>query len=92
ADSNIRFVGDSGISAHGGSRVVNFGGNADTLVWGSNYFLTNSGGADNDSILLLSSTRSDSTVEIKNPISLNLRDRAIKVARGATTPSGVADA
>ena len=92
ADSNIRFVGDSGISAHGGYRVVNFGGASDTLVWGSNYFLTNSGGADNDSILLLSSTRSDSTLEIQNPISLNLRDRVIKVARGATTPSGVADA
>jgi len=92
ADSNIRFVGDTGISAHGGNRVVNFGGASDTLVWGSNYFLTNSGGADNDSILLLSSTRSDSTVDIKNPISLNLRDRVIKVARGATTPSGVADA
>ncbi len=87
---NIRFAADSGISASGVDRVVNFGGAAATLTWGSNYFLTNAGNTgDTDAAFKLSSPKADATVTIVNPINLNGRDRVLSVADGSDETDAV---
>ncbi|MGC4007421.1 MAG: autotransporter-associated beta strand repeat-containing protein [Pirellulales bacterium] len=84
ANGAIRFQGDSGISANGATRVVNFGGANAPLTWGANAFLTNADSVtDGGYKLKLSSTRSDATVEISNPINLGGRARVIEVANGS---------
>jgi autotransporter-associated beta strand protein len=82
-NGQVRLMGNSGISAFGGHRVVNFGGNQSLATWGSNYFMTNANGGDGDTMLRLSSPKSDSTIEITNPISLNGRERVVNVANGS---------
>jgi len=87
----VVFYGNSGLSAANGKRVVNFisEGVQQPLVWGVNGFLT---AADNNRdhgyTLKLSSVRADGTIEIRNPIDLNVqtnhgRRRSIEVANGS---------
>jgi fibronectin-binding autotransporter adhesin len=85
----VRLTGNSGFSAVGGHRVVNFGGSGAQFSWGANYFITHSSGNDGDQMLRLSSPKSDSTIEIVNPISLNNRDRVIGVADGSAETDAV---
>lgn len=95
AAGNIRFVGDSGISAAGADRVVNFGGSSANLTWGSAGFLTNiDGTTDGGYTLKLSSARSDANLTIENGIALGTdTSRVIDVANGSAatdaTLSGV---
>lgn len=93
--SNLRFFGDSGISAAGADRVVNFGGAGAALTWGSTGFLTNvDGTTDGGSTLKLSSAKSDAKLTIQNGIALGTNtSRVIAVANGGAptdaTLSGV---
>lgn len=82
--SNLRFFGDSGISASGADRVVNFGGAGATLAWGSTGFLTNvNGTTDGGYTLKLSSAKSDAKLTIENGIALGAdTNRVIDVADG----------
>ena len=82
--SSLRFFGDSGISAAGADRVVNFGGAGATLTWGSSGFLTNvDGSTDGGYTLKLSSARSDAKLTIENGIALGTNtSRMIDVADG----------
>jgi len=89
AGGQVRLTGDTGFSAFGGNRTVNIGGNATPLSWGANYFLTTGGNGDIDLSFLLSSTRSDSTIEVVNPISLNGKDRVIEVANGSADTDAI---
>ncbi|MFA6287612.1 MAG: autotransporter-associated beta strand repeat-containing protein [Opitutaceae bacterium] len=84
AAGNIRFTGDSGLSAAGTDRVVNFGGSSTALTWGSTAFLTDLGGVtDGGYTLKLSSAKSDAKVTIQNPIALGTgTSRVIDVANG----------
>lgn len=87
----VVFYGNSGLSAANGKRVVNFisEGVQQPLVWGVNGFLTGSdNNRDNGYPLKLSSDRADGTIEIKNPIDLNVqsthgRRRTVEVANGS---------
>ncbi|MDF3056376.1 MAG: putative outer rane autotransporter [Rariglobus sp.] len=83
--SNLRFFGDSGISAAGSDRVVNFGGAGATLTWGGTGFLTNvDGTTDGSYTLKLSSAKSDAKLTIENGIALGTNtSRAIAVANGS---------
>jgi fibronectin-binding autotransporter adhesin len=82
----IRFYGDSGVSAAGADRVVNFGGAGATLNWGAGHFLTNMDGTtDGDNTFKLSSSGADAKVTIENGINLNNRNRTIDVANGGAT-------
>jgi fibronectin-binding autotransporter adhesin len=90
SNGRIAFYYDSGISARGnGRRVVNFGGEGRSLLWGRAGFLTvGSSDSDGGFTLRLSSERSDATIEIVNPIDLNAnalygRRRTIDVADGS---------
>jgi autotransporter-associated beta strand protein len=87
ANGNIRFLGDSGLSAAGADRVVNFGGAATptTITWGSSYFLTDADGAtDGGYALKLSSAKSDAKLTIRNGIALGTNtNRVIDVANGS---------
>ncbi|MFA6287605.1 MAG: autotransporter-associated beta strand repeat-containing protein [Opitutaceae bacterium] len=95
ANGNIRFIGDSGLSAAGADRVVNFGGAGAALTWGSTNFLTDVDGVtDGGFTLKLSSARSDAKVTIQNSIALGTNtNRVIDVANGGAatdaTLSGV---
>lgn len=84
ANGNIRFIGDSGLSAAGSARVVNFGGSSAQLTWGSSNFLTDVDGAtDGGYTLLLSSAKSDSTITIQNSIALGANtNRTVDVDDG----------
>jgi fibronectin-binding autotransporter adhesin len=90
---NIQFNGDSGLSAHGGNRVVNFGGAGAAVTWGASNFLTFGNSTDGDYTFKLSSALSDSTIEIQNGINLNGKTRVVEVANGSAdtdaTLSGV---
>lgn len=92
ATSNVRFYGNSGVSAHGENRLVNFGGAAPAapLIWGASAFLTTAGGTvDADAAFLLSSATSDATIEIVNPINLSLKDRVLEVANGSADTDAI---
>jgi autotransporter-associated beta strand protein len=74
--STFQIVGSGGFSAFGGTRVVNVGGASASVNWGA---------AASDLLngtFILSSTRSDSTLEFQNPITLGGFDRAIQVNNG----------
>lgn len=73
--NGVLFLGSGGFGAVGGTRTVNFGSNAQPLVWGVGGF----GGGE----LRLSSTASDGTVVLANPISVNGATRVIRVADGS---------
>jgi len=87
--TNVALYGDTGLSAAGADRVVNFGGAGATLTWGAGHFLTfYDGTTDYGYTLKLSSPYSDATVEIQNPIDLNGnglhgRIRTVEVANGS---------
>ena len=95
SSGNIRFTGDSGLSAAGTDRVVNFGGSGATITWGSSAFLTDVGGTgDGGYTFKLSSAKSDAMLTIQNPIALGTStNRVIDVANGTAatdaTLSGV---
>ncbi len=82
---------NAGFSASGARRVLDFqsGGGQQALVWGTNGFLTQwDTSTDGGFALKLSSARSDATVEIRNPIDLNVagsygRRRTVDVADGS---------
>lgn len=81
--NRIAFLGDSGLSASGTSRAVNFGGAGATVTWGKGAFLTNGDGTtDGGHTLKLSSAQSDASVEIQNPLNLGARLRIVDVANG----------
>lgn len=86
SNSGIKFYTDSGISAAGADRVVNFGGSGATLTWGSSGFLTNvDGSTDGGYTLKLSSARSDANLTIENGLALGTNtNRVIDVANGTT--------
>jgi autotransporter-associated beta strand protein len=65
-----------GLSARGGDLTVNFGGQAETLVWGSTTGF-------NPSILGLASANATGTLTLENPINLNGTLRTNDVANGA---------
>lgn len=89
----IRFYGDSGLSANGGDRVVNFNGDSipKTYTWGAGYFLTDADGAtDGGYTFKLSSENSDSSIEIQNPIILGTStNRCVDVANGSAAIDAV---
>lgn len=89
--SNLRFFGDSGISAAGADRVVNFGGAGAALTWGGTGFLTNGDGTtDGGYTLKLSSAKSDAKVTIENGIALGTNtSRVIAVANGSAATDAV---
>ena len=81
--------GDGGFSAFGGNRIVNLGGAAATMAWGSfsNNFVTAPSLSPNfikdGFALLLSSTTSDSTIEFANGLDLVNAPRVVEVANGS---------
>jgi len=87
--TNVALYGDTGFSAAGADRVVNFGGAGATLTWGTANFLTfYDGWTDYGYALKLSSPYADATVEIQNPVNLNGnglhgRIRTVDVANGS---------
>ncbi|WAC18767.1 autotransporter-associated beta strand repeat-containing protein [Luteolibacter sp. SL250] len=83
AAGNIQFTGDAGLSAHGGNRVVNFGGASAGITWGQANFLTFGDATDGDYTFKLSSVLSDSNIEIQNGINLNGKTRVVEVANGS---------
>ena len=87
----IQFVGDSGLSAYGANRVVNFGGAAAQITWGSGGFLTNTDGTtDGGYTFKLSSTASNASIEVKNPIALGTNTtRVVDVADGSSTTDAI---
>ncbi|HEY9249804.1 MAG TPA: autotransporter-associated beta strand repeat-containing protein, partial [Rariglobus sp.] len=89
--SNMRFFGDSGISAAGADRVVNFGGAGAALTWGGTGFLTNVDGAtDGGYTLKLSSAKSNAKLTIENGIVLGTNThRVIDVANGSAGTDAV---
>ncbi len=89
--SNLRFFGDSGISAAGADRVANFGGAGATLTWGSAGFLTNvDGTTDGGYKLKLSSAKSDAKLTVENGIALGTNtNRVIDVANGSAATDAV---
>ena len=83
---------NSGLSAWGADRAVNFSGNGTSLVWGSGGFLiypdTDTTGSDGGFAFKLSSAKANATIEIQNPIDLNGnsaygRIRTVDVANGS---------
>lgn len=90
-NTGIKFYTDAGISAAGADRVVNFGGAAATLTWGSAGFLTNvDGTSDGGYTLKLSSARSDAKLTIENGINLGTNtNRVIDVANGSAATDAV---
>lgn len=86
--TNVALYGDTGLSAAGATRVVNFGGAGASLTWGASHFLTFFDGAtDYGYAFKLSSSYADATVEVQNPIDLNGnglhgRIRTVDVADG----------
>jgi len=86
---NVALYADTGLSAAGANRTVNFGGGGATLTWGSNHFLTYfDGSSDYGYALKLSSAYADATIEVQNPIELNGnslcgRIRTVDVANGS---------
>ena len=86
---NIRFWGNSGVSASGVNRTVNFGAGT-SLTWGSGSFLTNTGGTgDGNYVFKLSSNRSDSTVTVQNSIALGSLNRTVEVANGSAATDAI---
>lgn len=84
SSSGITLYGDAGLSAFGANRLVNFGGATGLITWGSAGFLTTIGTpVDAGGVFKLSSTRSDSTIEIRNPINLGTASRVVDVANGS---------
>ncbi len=87
--TNVALYGDTGLSAAGANRTVNFGGAGAKLTWGTSHFLTFfDGTTDYGYALKLSSPYSDATVEIQNPLDLNGnglhgRTRTVEVANGS---------
>lgn len=75
--SAFQIVGSGGFSAFGGTRVVNVGGLTAAVNWGSGTTDLLNG------TFILSSERSDSTLEFQNPITLAGVDRAIQVNNGS---------
>lgn len=96
AGSRLRFWGDSGLSAAGADRTVNFGGAGAEVTWGSNNFLTapatntsTDGTVDGNYIFKLSSARSDSTLTLQNGIALGTLQRVIEVANGSAATDAI---
>ena len=87
----IVFRGDSGLSASGANRTVNFGGASAGISWGASGFLTNADDStDGGYTLKLSSAQSDSTVEVQNGIALGTNtNRVIEVANGSASTDAV---
>lgn len=91
----IAFYYNSGLSAVGGHRVVDFGGDGRLLTWGRAGFLTvGDTDADGGFTLRLSTERADGTIEIANPIDLNAgylhgRRRTVEVADGGAAIDAV---
>ncbi|HVJ44870.1 MAG TPA: PEP-CTERM sorting domain-containing protein, partial [Luteolibacter sp.] len=87
ANGNVRFYGDSGLSASGADRVVNFGGAGAMVTWGTNQFLTSNdsttSATDGDYTFKLSSAGADAKLTLENAINLNNRNRVIDVANGS---------
>lgn len=76
----LRFTGNGGFSAYGGDRTVNLGGAGAALTWGQTNFV------QSGSTLILSSTTSDSTVNLSNGLVLatsGTSSRAIQVDNGS---------
>ena len=87
---NIRFWGNSGVSAFGANRTVNFGNATIQLTWGSSSFLTDAGGTgDGNYVFKLSSNRSDSTVTVQNNIALGSLNRTVEVANGSAATDAI---
>ena len=87
---HIRFWGNSGVSAFGANRTINFGGSGATLTWGSTSFLTDAGGTgDGNYAFKLSSNRSDSTVTVQNAIALGSLNRTVEVANGSAATDAI---
>ena len=90
ANGKFALYGNSGLSAAGVNRTVNFGGAGAPLIWGTNGFLTlaESAVVEHGYTLKLSSVKADATLEIQNPIDLNGnssygRRRTVEVANGS---------
>ena len=90
-NKTIQFLGDSGLSAYGANRVVNFGGAAAQITWGSGGFLTNTDGTtDGGYTFKLSSTTSNGSIEVKNVIALGTNTtRVVDVANGSSTTDAI---
>ncbi|MFN6017312.1 MAG: beta strand repeat-containing protein, partial [Verrucomicrobiota bacterium] len=90
AIGNIRFWGNSGVSAFGANRTINFGNATIQLTWGSTSFLTDAGGTgDGNYVFKLSSDKSDSTVTVQNAIALGGLNRTVEVANGSAATDAV---
>jgi fibronectin-binding autotransporter adhesin len=92
AIGNIRFWGNSGVSAFGGDRIVGFraSGSLQSLTWGSSSFLTDAGGTgDGNYVFKLSSDKSDSTVTVQNAIALGSLNRTVEVANGSAATDAI---
>ena len=86
----ICFLGDSGLSAYGANRVVNFGGAAAQITWGTGGFLTNTDGSDGGYTFKLSSTASNASIEVQNAIALGTsKTRVVDVADGSSTTDAI---
>ena len=84
----VALLGNGGFSAHGANRVVNLGGSAAELTWGTANFLADPSAGDYGYALKLGSASSNATLEFQNPIALNGATRTIDVARG-TVAGGI---
>jgi fibronectin-binding autotransporter adhesin len=82
AANQILFNGDSGLSAFGANRLVNFGGAGAAVTWGAGNFLTLGDSVDGDYSFKLSSNLSNAMIEVQNSINLNGKTRVVDVADG----------
>jgi autotransporter-associated beta strand protein len=78
----VQFTGFGGFSAHGGTRIVNLGGNGATVTWG------NGGFVPTNTAFRLSSTTSNGTVEFRNHINLAGGWQTFSVANGSAAIDG----
>lgn len=84
----VALLGNGGFSAHGADRVVNLGGSAGVLTWGTANFLADPSAGDYNYPLKFGSAFSNAVLEFRNPIALNFATRTIDVARG-TVAGGI---
>ncbi|NCX99458.1 MAG: hypothetical protein EBX35_13005, partial [Planctomycetia bacterium] len=81
-----QFTGSGGFSATGAARIVNLGGAAAAVTWGSGSFVPAG------SALILGNALADNTVTFANPIDLAAAARTVQADDGAASIDGILSA
>ena len=84
----VQWAGSGGFSASGGVMTVDIGGPAQTLTWGEQYFVTNTGPTPGG--LVFGSLTADNETRLLNPIDMNGQDCPVIVNDNYNTPADFA--